>query len=119
MATRAIRGATTAENTKEDIFAATKEMLSEIIAANALDTEDIIDIMFTVTEDLNACFPAAAVRDAGISDVPLIDMKAPSVKGALENCIRVLIHINTEKTNADIKHIYLRGAVVLRPDLAK
>lgn len=117
MAVRAIRGATTAENTREDIFFATKEMVSEIISKNGIQAEDMIDIIFTMTKDLDAAFPAAAVRDLGIVDVPLLDFQELYVKGALKNCIRVMIHINTDKENAQMKHVYLRDAKVLRPDL--
>ncbi len=118
MAVRGIRGATTvANNTKEDIFDATIEMVREIIEINNIKTQDIIDFIFTVTPDLTAVFPAAAVRSMGITDVPLLDMAAPLVDNALKMCVRVLIHINTESENSELKHVYLRGAKVLRPDL--
>lgn len=117
---RAIRGATTAENnTKAEILSVTKELLTEIILRNELSTEDIASIIFTVTSDLDKAFPAAAVRGMGITDVPLLDMAAPDINGALKKCIRVMIHINTDKGNRDMKHVYLRGARVLRPDLVE
>lgn len=120
MAVRGIRGATTvANNTKEEIFDATIEMVSEMITENDVRTEDIVDFIFTVTPDITAAFPAASVRKMGITDVPLLDMAAPDIDNSLKMCIRVLMHINTEKTNGELKHSYLRGAKVLRPDLVK
>ncbi len=118
MAVRAIRGATTADsNTREDIFNAAQELISDIIKANGLDTADITDIIFTVTPDITAVFPAAAVRGMGITDVPLLDMAAPDIDNALKMCIRVMMHINTELANSGLKHIYLKGARSLRPDI--
>lgn len=120
MTVRAIRGATTAEaNTKEAIFEASIELLSKIEEKNDLKNTDAISIIFTVTSDLTAVFPAAAVRKMGITNVPLLDMAAPDIDGSLKRCIRVMIHINTDKTKDEIKHVYLRGASVLRPDLAE
>lgn len=120
MAVRAIRGATTAEaNTKEAIFEASIELLSKIEEKNDLKNTDAISIIFTVTSDLTAVFPAATVRKMGITNVPLLDMAAPDIDGSLKRCIRVMIHINTDKTKDEIKHVYLRGASVLRPDLAE
>lgn len=120
MAVRAIRGAiTVSENTKELIWEGTKELLVEIIERNSLEYTDIISVIFTVTQDLNAAFPAVAARQIGWNDIPLMCTNEINVPGSLERCIRVLIHINTEKTNTDINHVYLKGAQVLRPDLVK
>lgn len=119
MAMRAVRGATTAENTKDSIFNASAEMVKEIIARNDIDTEDITDITFTVTKDLTAVFPAAAVRRVlGICSVPLLDMAAPDIDGALKKCIRVIVRFNTDKKNSELHHVYLNGAEILRPDIA-
>ena len=120
MRMRALRGATTVdENTREAVFLATIEMVEELIKKNNIDPCDMVDIIFTVTPDLTAVFPAAAVRKMGITDIPLLDMTAPTIDGALKMCIRVMIHINTELQNNELNHVYLRGAKVLRPDLAK
>ena len=120
MAIRAIRGATTAdENTKDGIFSAVQELIAQIIDANELDTADIADMIFTATPDITAAFPAAAVRGMGICDVPLLDMAAPDVDGELRMCIRVMVHIHTALGNDKLKHIYLKGARSLRPDLRK
>lgn len=120
MAVRAIRGATTAEeNTREAIIDATLELLKVIEEKNDLKRADSISIIFTVTSDLTAVFPAAAAREMGLTFVPLLDMAAPDIDGSLKKCIRVMIHINTDKTKDEIKHVYLRGAKALRPDLAE
>ncbi|EGD48746.1 chorismate mutase [Ruminiclostridium papyrosolvens DSM 2782] len=120
MAVRAVRGAiTVSENTKELIWEGTKELLVEIIERNSLEYTDIISVIFTVTQDLNAAFPAVAARQIGWNDIPLMCTSEINVPGSLKKCIRVMIHINTEKTNTDINHVYLKGAQVLRPDLAK
>lgn len=120
MAVRAIRGATTAaENTREEIIGATLELIREIEAKNDLKRADAISIIFTVTSDLTAVFPAAAAREMGLTFVPLLDMAAPEIDGSLKKCIRIMIHINTDKTKEEINHVYLRGAKVLRPDLAE
>ncbi len=117
---RAIRGATTAErNTRDAIFGATRELMQEIFDKNNITPDDMADIIFTVTPDLTAVFPAAAVRDMGIKDVALLDMSAPDIDGALKMCIRVMVHINTELKNSELNHVYLRGAKALRPDLVK
>lgn len=118
---KAIRGATTvAENQKTEIFEATIELVQQIMERNGIEPEDMIDIIFTVTPDLTAAFPAAAVRQMGICDVPLLDMAAPAVDGALKQCIRVLVHIHTEDCiQSSLCHVYLREAAVLRPDLIK
>ena len=120
MAVRAIRGATTAEeNTRESILGATLELIKAIEDANDLKRADSISIIFTVTKDLTAVFPAAAAREFGLTFVPLLDMQAPDIDGSLEKCIRIMIYINTDKTKEEINHVYLRGAKVLRPDLVE
>lgn len=115
---RAIRGAITVEtNETNEIIDATKELLSEISQANKLVEEDMISILFSVTKDLDAAFPAVAARQMGWTDIALMCTNEISVPGSLEKCIRVMIHFNTEKSNKEIKNIYLKGAKVLRPDL--
>ena len=117
---RAIRGATTVENNdREEIIEATKEMLETIISENNIKTEDMVSVIFTITSDLDKVFPAVAARKMGIVDVPLLDMSEPEIDGALNKCIRILMHINSDKQNKDMVHAYLRGATVLRPDLVK
>lgn len=115
---RAVRGATTvADDQKTEIFTATIELIQQIIERNSIEPEDMVSVIFTVTPDLTAAFPAAAVREMGICDVPLLDMAAPAVGGALQRCIRVLIHLHTDKEQ--VQHVYLREAARLRPDLTQ
>lgn len=115
---RALRGAITVEkNEKEEIFSAVKEMMSEIMAQNSVEQDDMVSVIFTVTPDITAAFPAAGVRKMGITNVPLLDMAAPDIDGGLKMCIRVMVYINSDVRNDELKHIYLRGAQALRPDI--
>ena len=119
MPTRGIRGATTvAENDPDLILQATRELLEVILKENGgMTPEDVGSAIFTVTEDLTATFPAQAARQMGWSMVPMMCAREIPVPGSLPKAIRVLVHWNTETSQADIKHIYLRDAVKLRPDL--
>ncbi|PYG87576.1 chorismate mutase [Ruminiclostridium sufflavum DSM 19573] len=119
MPVRSIRGAiTVAENTKKSILEGTHELLVEIIKRNGLDSEDIISVIFSVTHDLNAAFPAVAAREIGWKDISLMCTNEINVPDSLKSCIRVLIHFNTEKANNEINHVYLKGAKILRPDIS-
>ncbi|HHV44583.1 MAG TPA: chorismate mutase [Firmicutes bacterium] len=118
MSVRGIRGAITAENNdKDSIFVATQELVRQVIVANQLATEDICSIIFTVTQDLDAAFPATAARALGLDLVPMICSYEIAVPGSLPRCIRLLMHVNTEKKQDEIVHVYLKGARSLRPDL--
>lgn len=115
---RGIRGAITAErNTSEEIKAASWELLEAVIKKNDIDPEDIASIIFTVTQDLDAVFPAMGVRAEGFKYVPLLCSIEINVPGSLARCIRILVHVNTSKSQKEIKHVYLRDAVRLREDL--
>lgn len=115
---RGIRGAITVDgNTQEQLDLATQEMVKAIVEKNSLNAEDIISALFTVTPDLNAAFPAASARKLGWQRVPLMCCTEIPVPGALPLCIRVLLHVNTEKSQAEVHHVYLRKAVQLRVDL--
>lgn len=117
---RAIRGAITVENNSADeILAATEKMLKTIIDENNLKIDDMISMLFSLTPDLDAVFPARAARNMGIVDVPLMCMSEIPIDGALEKCVRILLHVNSDKSLKEINHVYLGGAVVLRPDLVK
>ena len=94
-------------------------MLETIISENNIKTEDMVSVIFTVTPDLDKVFPAVAARKMGIVDVPLLDMSEPEIDGALKKCIRILMHINSDKQNKDMVHAYLRGATVLRSRFGK
>lgn len=117
---RGIRGATTVSaDEKDQVLAATKELLEAILASNPdLAAGDIASVVFTVTEDIASAFPAQAARDLGWTLVPMMCAREIPVPGSLPRAIRVLIHWNTERAQSDIKHVYLREAVKLRPDLA-
>lgn len=115
---RGIRGAITVNsNTKEEVINATKELLQEMIKENEVTIDDICFILFSATEDIDAAFPAQAARELGMENVPLLDFAQMKVKGALKSCIRILMVFNSDKKLDEIKHIYLREAKRLRPDL--
>lgn len=115
MKCRGIRGATTVDtNTGEDILAAARELLQEMIQANGFEEEDIASIHFTTTPDLNATFPAAAARELGLTQVPMLCGHEMGVPGSLPMCLRILILINTEKSAEEIVHTYIKGAKELR-----
>jgi chorismate mutase len=120
MLCRGVRGATTvASNNREEILTATRQMLALLIRRNEIDPADVASAVFTVTEDLDAEFPALAARQLGWLDVPLLCGYEISVPGSLPRCIRILVHWNTTKSQRDIQHVYERDAVKLRPDLCK
>ena len=117
MATRGVRGATTAdENDAAHIGERTLELLRVLVELNAIRPEDLASATFTLTPDLDADFPAAPVRAvAGWEDVPLLCAREIPVAGSVSRCIRVLLHWNTEKAQRDVRHAFLRGARGLRP----
>jgi len=118
MPVRGIRGATTVpQNTREAIIEATRELLQLMVEANGIAPEDIASAWFTTTPDLNAEFPAVAARQLGWTFVPLMCSHEIDVPGSLRMCLRILLHVNTEKSPHEIRHVYLRGAKALRPDL--
>jgi chorismate mutase len=113
-----IRGATTVDADEPvQIDAAVLELLSEILERNGLTPDDCISILFTATGDLSSTFPATAARHAGFGDVPLICAQEIPVPGAMERCIRVLLHVHTTRERSALHHVYLRGAKGLRDDL--
>ena len=119
MKTLAIRGATTVNsNNKDEILKESAKLIETIISKNDLDNEDIISMCFTMTKDLDAVYPAVAVREIlNISDIPMLNFEEKYIQGSLNKCIRVMMYINTEKTRNDIKHVYLNEAKSLRKDL--
>lgn len=120
MAVRGVRGAVllTADNAQE-MTEAVVELLTAMLDCNGLVTDDLISIVFTSTPDLHCAFPAAAARTLALGDVPLMCAQEIDVAGAPERVVRILAHIETERARAEIKHIYLRGAEILRQDLAQ
>lgn len=120
IACRGVRGAIScASNTREAIIEATNTLLVAVIEANGVTIADVASIWFTTTTDLYAEFPAVAARKIGFTDTALMNAHEMTVPGALPLCIRLIMHWNTNKAQSDIKHVYLGGAAVLRPDLAK
>ncbi|HET8623688.1 MAG TPA: chorismate mutase [Gemmatimonadales bacterium] len=114
-----IRGATTVErNESSEILSATDELLRAVIEANDLRPDDIVSAFFTVTRDIDAAFPARAAEDFGWNIVALLHATEIPVPGSLSRCIRILVHAYTSRSRAEIRHCYLRGATVLRPDRA-
>ncbi len=118
-AVRGVRGATTVpENSRDDIMDATEELLNQMVAANDITSEDIGAVYFTLTVDLNAEFPAVAARERlGWRLVPLINSIEIDRPSSMRKCIRIMLFLNTSKSQEDIRHIYLRDAVVLRADI--
>lgn len=119
MTCRGVRGATTVEDDDRDaILSATRELLLAMVESNGIQPEDLAAIFFTCTPDLAAAFPAEAARELGWREVPLLDAQEMAVPGALPRCIRALLLWNTSRPLGQVRHVYLRGAQMLRPDLA-
>lgn len=120
MYVRGIRGASTVKHNEEtEILEATLELLHEIVVQNEVKPEDISSVFITVTQDLDATFPARAIRRMeGWELVPLMCSTEIPVKNSLPKCIRLMVLVNTEKTQAEVVHIYLNEATKLRPDLS-
>ena len=117
---RGVRGATTASaNTREAILEAAADLVQRLVAANDIQTEDIASVIFSTTPDLTAEFPAVIRTQIGWQDVALECYQEMGVPGALQRCIRVLIHWNTRRSMREIVHVYVRGAEGLRPDRVK
>ena len=119
MPIRGIRGAITVAADEPDlVLQATRELLEEILAENVgMQPEDIASAIFTVTDDLTSTFPAQAARQMGWDMVPMLCAREIPVPSSLPRVIRLLVHWNTEIPQSEIKHVYLRDAVKLRPDL--
>jgi chorismate mutase len=116
---RGIRGATTATaNTVDAILSATSELLIRLTQQNDVREDDVASVFFTVTDDLDAQHPALAARQLGWHDAALLCAREIPVPGSLPRCIRVLMHVNTERSAWQMRHVYLREAVALRPTRA-
>jgi chorismate mutase len=106
-------------NERADILEGTTELVSEVMTRNGLGTDDVISVVFTATPDITAEFPALAARKIGFHDVPLLCASEISVPGAMPRVVRLLMHIETAKPRSEVEHVYLRGAVALRLDIAQ
>jgi chorismate mutase len=116
---RGVRGATTVEhNTREAILRGTRELLTQMIEANGIHPDDVASAIFTTTPDLTAEYPALAARQLGWHDVALLCTHEMAVSHGLKHCIRILLHWNTAKLASEVQHVYLKGAINLRPDRA-
>jgi chorismate mutase len=117
---RGVRGATTVDsNSRDDILVATRQLLALMVRINGIEPEDVASATFSVTRDLDAEFPALAARQLGWLDVPLLCTYEVDVPGSLRKCVRVLILWNTDKLQNQIRHIYVKDAERLRPDISK
>lgn len=117
-AVRALRGATTVdEDTPEHIEERVVALLDELLERNGVHHDDLISILFTATDDVVSTFPATAARKRGLGDVPLICARELAVEGGTPMCIRVMVHLTTERARDELHHVYLEGARGLRDDL--
>ncbi|MGA5765320.1 chorismate mutase [Nonomuraea bangladeshensis] len=117
---RAVRGAIQVDaNDRDSIIEGTTELVSVLMERNRLTTDDVISVLFTATPDLTAEFPALATRKLGFHEVPLICCTEIDVPGALPRVVRLMAHIETDRPRSEIHHVYLRGAVALRQDIAQ
>ncbi|MBD3332713.1 chorismate mutase [candidate division GN15 bacterium] len=117
---RGIRGAVCAsQNTKEAIYEATSRLLKAVMERNSLAQEDIISILLTATPDLNADFPAYAIRGNGFKYVPVLCAAEIAVPGAMSSVIRMLVHARTDRAQSEVRHVYLDATATLRPDLGE
>jgi chorismate mutase len=120
MPCRGVRGATVADgNTSDEILVASRQLLALMIRLNGIEPEDVASAIFTVTKDLDTEFPAFAARQLGWIDVPLLCSYEIDVPGSLSRCIRILVNWNTDKSQKEIIHIYVKQAQSLRPDLSQ
>lgn len=118
---RAIRGATTLdEDTPDQMHERVTELVGAMLERNGLGTEDVISMLLTATDDLRSSFPATAARTmAGMDAVPLMCARELDIDGSLERCVRVMAHVETTRTRAEVQHVFLAGAIALRPDLER
>jgi chorismate mutase len=117
---RALRGAITLDgDTRDQVIEKTAQLLQTMLERNEVGKADLISIVFTATDDVKSEFPAAAARSIGISDIPLLCARELDVEGAIGRCVRVLMHLYTEKDPSALRHVYLEGAVPLRTDLPR
>lgn len=120
VAVRALRGATQVDrNDRDEIVADVAELVTEVLRRNELAVDDFISVIFTATPDLTAEFPALAARKLGFGEVPLMCAAEIDVPGAPPRVVRLLAHVETDRARADLRHVYLRGATVLRQDIAQ
>ncbi len=117
-AVRALRGATTVDtDTAEQVTERTCALVAAMLERNAVHHDDLISILFTATDDIHSQFPATAARTLGLGNVPLICARELDIVGGAGRCIRVMMHLSTDRTRDELHHVYLEGASGLRDDL--
>ena len=115
---RALRGATTVDvDESAHVTERVVALLEAMLDRNGVHHEDLVSIVFTTTQDIRSIFPATAARSMGLGDVPLLGALEADIEGATPRCVRVLMHLTTERTRAELRHVYLEGAATLRDDL--
>ena len=120
MSVRAVRGATQlVSDTREQMLDRVAEMVTEVMAANRLEVDDFISVIFTATSDLVAEFPAYAARQLGFGDIPLLCARELEIEGSMPRVVRMLAHVESDLPRADVTHVYLHGAAALRTDLTR
>ena len=120
MPVRAVRGATQlVTDTREEMLDRVAEMVTEVMAANRLEVDDFISVIFTATSDLVAEFPAYAARQLGFGDIPLLCARELEIEGSMPRVVRMLAHVESDLPRADVTHVYLHGAAALRTDLTR
>ena len=118
MHVRALRGATTVDvDEPAHITERIVALLTEMLARNEVDHDNLVSIVFTTTKDISSMFPAAAARTMGLGDVPLLGALEADIEGGTPRCVRVLLHLTTDRSRAELRHVYLEGAKGLRDDL--
>ncbi|MDQ3485863.1 MAG: chorismate mutase [Actinomycetota bacterium] len=118
MTVRAVRGATQVDrDDRQEVLDATTELLQSVLTRNDLSPDDLISVIFTATPDIRSEFPAYAARQMGITDVPLLCASEVDVPGAMPRVLRLLAHVETDRSRQQLRHVYLRGAAALRTDL--
>jgi len=117
---RAVRGATQlTSDTREEMLERVAEMVTEVMAANDLDVDDFISVIFTATSDLVAEFPAYAARRLGFGEIPLLCARELEIDGSMPRVVRMMAHVETDRARSELTHVYLHGAAALRSDLTK
>ena len=120
MSVRAVRGATQlVTDTRDEMLDRVAEMVTEVMAANRLDVDDFISVIFTATTDLVSEFPAYAARQLGFGEIPLLCARELEIDGSMPRVVRMLAHVETDLPRAEITHVYLHGAALLRTDLTR
>ena len=118
MPVRGLRGATTVEaDTTEQVSERTRALVTAMLERNAVAKDELISIVFTATDDIHSMFPATAAREVGLGDVPLLCARELDITGGAPRCIRVLMHVETDRPRGTLHHVYLEGASGLRDDL--